>query len=178
MRLLVSLIVMLVISFQSFGSAPDFYDVMWDLAENYTYEDDTVQFGTGDYWQEPYELRLNKKGDCEDFSLYIRETLKPNKQYKVIAYAIFYLDLSGRFSGHSISIVEDKVNNKIFLTDNTYYTEIKDITNHIKIIEYWMNPISVKMLEICQIRNGVIYGKQNLYTSTINLKIIKRYRRF
>lgn len=31
---------------------------------------DIEQFGVSDYWQKPYELFINKVGDCEDFAIW------------------------------------------------------------------------------------------------------------
>ena len=44
-------------------------DLTFFIFSQYDYVEDSVLFSVEDYWQEPPELFLNKKGDCEDFAI-------------------------------------------------------------------------------------------------------------
>ena len=46
------------------------------MRKNFTFVEDSQNFGKTDYWQSPEEMLSLKKGDCEDFALFAHAALK------------------------------------------------------------------------------------------------------
>jgi len=70
--------------------------------KEFTYINDTKQFGERDYWQSPQEMFARKKGDCEDFTAFHYAVLKEH-DYNPEAYIVLLPD-----AGHALCIFQDK----------------------------------------------------------------------
>lgn len=52
------------------------WEIMNLVHDTIEYVPDSVNFGYAEYWQSPEQTRITKKGDCEDFSIYMLSLLE------------------------------------------------------------------------------------------------------
>jgi len=90
------------------------------LWKNFAVESDQRQFGVHEYWQTSEEFQENKRGDCEDFSIYARELLKQN------GYQAFLFNIYGASGGHTVVIFKEGTLYKVLDGDRVLAISAKD----------------------------------------------------
>ena len=79
-------------------------DAQYYMQDNFEYEKDIEQFGQADYWQTPEEFYYNRKGDCEDYVIFLGYLLYFEMQYKDISLVI----IEKQSSTHAILYCDNK----------------------------------------------------------------------
>lgn len=87
--------------------------------QNISYETDTNQFNTLDYWQTPIETLTNKKGDCEDYAILKYALLKKQGISSYLAYARQIDPVTSKIQSHLVNYV--LINDQPYILDNLSY---------------------------------------------------------
>ncbi len=176
-KLIVSLLLALSICIPSFANDTDIDTFMGYIRNNFSYESDLVQFKVADYWQTPAEFSVARKGDCEDFALFIAQKLR-TLGYRVQTYALQGIIKGDTEStGHSLNVVWDLVNYKLYITTNQQLIKVtnKKLLSAEGIIERLYQKEGIVLQEIHLIDPNPIYGKQTYRTQQKNYTFIRSY---
>lgn len=85
------------------------------MHENFSFESDEVLFGEIDYWQNPGEFWMRKRGDCEDYALFTHYVLEKKgiESYLVSIYG-------KNAYAHTVTIFREGSGFNVFNEDRLY----------------------------------------------------------
>ncbi len=176
-KLIFLLLLALSICILSFANDTEIDTFMSYVKDTFSYETDWAQFKVDDYWQTPAEFSVTRKGDCEDFALFIARRLR-RLGYRVQSYALQEL-IKGTTTptGHVINVVWDLTNYKLYVTSNQQLIKVTDrkLLTAENVIKRLYQKNGIVLQEIHLITPNPTYGKQTYQTYKKNYTFIRSY---